>query len=480
MAASPPLTDGATSALTEMRERSLAIIHVADRLGAGSFAFSFAGVYAGIVKQEAALMRAEASRIIEVVDGIIPPALSTPNQDVAGASSAANKNAPEGSSVVSQDMADALALLTPNLRADRGWEYMLASLAEFKRTHGHTRVPAKEVNRDGKRLGAWVTQQRVFYRQLKAGSKTDSITEERIATLNLMGFEWEVQRDVALQEHVESAWGANYKLLLCFHEKNGHCRVPQSRIHKLYDPKLAQWVTKQRREYNNMQSGKKHFLTNERVSRLEALSFDFVVTPDMHSREKYDTDWKEMYSQLQDFKRLHGHLRVPCRDDTVKLARWISTQRMRYKKRQKGEKSTLSDDEIKELENIGIEWSVPLGRIAGKSNEPQWDAFYAELCKYKTEYGHCRIPFTAQSQHYKLHRWLSKQKAKVRKLEKLGVFASDDDETLPEGESGSRTVRHSLESASMPHSERWEVMFSELQVSNCKKFPIFDPPTQFQ
>ena len=68
------------------------------------------------------------------------------------------------------------------------WETKLAELAAYKEEHGHCNVPRTyEANKE---LERWVMRQRTEYRLLMEG-KRSSMTEERIAMLNQIGFVWE-------------------------------------------------------------------------------------------------------------------------------------------------------------------------------------------------------------------------------------------------------------------------------------------------
>jgi hypothetical protein len=62
-------------------------------------------------------------------------------------------------------------------------------LKAFKAVHGHTKVP--QHYQENKPLGKWVTKQRYSHTLKLAGEKT-GLTDERIAMLNEIGFEWNV------------------------------------------------------------------------------------------------------------------------------------------------------------------------------------------------------------------------------------------------------------------------------------------------
>ena len=71
---------------------------------------------------------------------------------------------------------------------NQAWEAKFAELVAYREEYGHCSVPRTyEANRE---LGHWVMRQRTQYRLLMEG-KRSSMTEERIVTLNQIGFVWD-------------------------------------------------------------------------------------------------------------------------------------------------------------------------------------------------------------------------------------------------------------------------------------------------
>ena len=68
------------------------------------------------------------------------------------------------------------------------WTARFAELVAYAEEHGDCNVPRRfEANKE---LGHWVKRQRTEYRLLMEG-RTSSMTEERIANLNEIGFVWD-------------------------------------------------------------------------------------------------------------------------------------------------------------------------------------------------------------------------------------------------------------------------------------------------
>ena len=114
----------------------------------------------------------------------------------------------------------------------------------------------------------------------------------------------------------------------------------------LSNPKLATWVDTQRTLYRQLQeSGKASELTEERISSLEEIGFVWNV---------HDYKWNQHYEELEMFKEINGHFRIPGTKATRQLHRWTYRQVSEYKKYQKGEKSSLTQDRVDKLRKIGL------------------------------------------------------------------------------------------------------------------------------
>jgi hypothetical protein len=75
-------------------------------------------------------------------------------------------------------------------RDNAGWEAQLAKLKVYKRRHGDCKVPQKWA--EDKPLGKWVSRQRRGKKALNRGEPGDEITAARAATLDALGFAWEL------------------------------------------------------------------------------------------------------------------------------------------------------------------------------------------------------------------------------------------------------------------------------------------------
>jgi hypothetical protein len=89
-------------------------------------------------------------------------------------------------------------------------------------------------------------------------------------------------------------------------------------------------------------------ITLPRIQELKSLRFEWNC---------YDVAWDDRLSELADYRKIHGHCKVPKGySENTKLATWVSNQRMRYKLHLKGETSSMTPFRIQALESLGCEW----------------------------------------------------------------------------------------------------------------------------
>ena len=265
------------------------------------------------------------------------------------------------------------------------WDERYGQLTAFKAQHGHCNVPQHYP--DNPSLGRWCAKQR---------DERNTLTQDRIARLETLGFVWEpydVQWEAAFAElvaynaargeqHVPdrirfdkwcerqrrakrqgrlapdriarleavgffkwgpsgARWDEMYERLVAYRESKGHCVVPVSHT---ADPELGKWCVSQR-AYK-----KRGLLAPDRTARLEALGFVWVVK---------DAQWENMFTRLVDYKAKHGDCYVPrSYPEAPGLGPWCNTQRCMKKQ------GRLTPDRIARLEAVGFKWTLwcPTGR----------------------------------------------------------------------------------------------------------------------
>ena len=119
---------------------------------------------------------------------------------------------------------------------DAKWTANFNKLAAFQAEHGDLRLPV------GHKLYTWTDNQR---------TRKHNLSDERIASLDGLGFEWDIQ---------DAKWTAKFDKLAAFQAVNGNLNVPKG--HEVYN-----WTINQRRVKKNRK------LSNERIASLDGLGF---------------------------------------------------------------------------------------------------------------------------------------------------------------------------------------------------------------
>jgi len=209
----------------------------------------------------------------------------------------------------------------------------------------------------------WVASQRAQYLALQkvlvGGDEvkkfppgdSERLTEERMQVLTSIGFVWDV---VAADN--DARWKKRFEELKEYKAINGHCNVPQS-------TDLGKWVKMQRENKNetdlkkagNTPSRKKPkpCLSEERIAKLESIGFLWRVA-------KPAVGWESRYQQLVEYRNQHGNCDVPQSYPPDKpFGRWVMKQRCQHSLKLRSEKSQLTDEREKRLNEIGFSWVAP-------------------------------------------------------------------------------------------------------------------------
>jgi Helicase associated domain len=250
----------------------------------------------------------------------------------------------------------------------RPWNDMLFELLKYRFLHGNVMVPFKS----GGELGKWVAVQRAQYLSLQKAIQakqenndeesrkwtsaaqeggSERLTEERMKVLSSIGFVWDV-----VQADNDARWKRRFEELKEYKAIHGHCNVPQS-------TDLGKWVKMQREnkhEADMKNSGciparkkPKPCLSHDRVERLESIGFQWRVA-------KPAVGWENRYEQLVQYRLQHGDCNVPQSYPPDKpFGRWVMKQRCQHSLKLRGEKSQLTDEREKKLNDIGFSWVAP-------------------------------------------------------------------------------------------------------------------------
>ena len=285
-------------------------------------------------------------------------------------------------------------LLDALISVRSSWESMFQALVRFKQQHNHCNV---QWDHDLD-LAFWVIVQR-------ESKQRRTLSIDKIRRLEAIGIEWEPR---------DERWEAMFELLVQFKQQHGHCIV----LHKgAKDRQLAWWCKKQRQRRQRLYANQ--------VQRLDQIGFvwDF---------------WEAMFLTLVQFKQQYGHCNVLRNSSTYPmLGSWLVKQRL---DKQQG---ILSEDQVRRLTEIGLNWDKPGSDNSPSSNnspsessrsvpspvvprEVDWDAMYHKavtvrsnlewqnmldaLALFAQQHGHCNVPRIYRG-NQELAKWAERQRA---------------------------------------------------------------------
>ena len=300
------------------------------------------------------------------------------------------------------------------------WDERFAELCVFKERFGHTRVKVKWS--ENTLLGAWVVSQRYKHRKKE-------LRDEYVQKLNSIGFEWDGRTAASRAERnppdPDKHWRATFDRFRTYAAAHG-----ADVVHVVDEEtkKLNRWMLHQR------QAKKRGQLSEARISALNEIGFVWQMNSRRNdSRAAHpERSWGEMFLELVEFFKLHGHSNVP--DDWIaqpELSHWVGLQRL-YKKRNR-----LEPDQVRQLDEIGFAWSA---------HDGGWDAMFAKLVEHMRPMHNGKTRDIEPSDE--LRRWMWVQRQHMRRGDLLD----------------SREKRlNSIGFDWVPYDDRWLAMFIRLQ-----------------
>jgi hypothetical protein len=240
-------------------------------------------------------------------------------------------------------------------------------LEAFQREHGHCNV--SNVLPCHADLAAWLYG-------VRCNKRSGRIDADRVQQLDALGVVWEPK---------QTRWEKMFAALAEYRRRHGHCNVPCGWPE---NPALAKWVKGMRA------AQKRGGLDCERIRRLDAIGFGWERVGEQR--------WEEMYAELADYQRIHGHCRISTlSEDYRPLGNWVHTQRTLCKQ------GRLEQERIDQLDAIGFTWDL---------RRERWDEMFAVLEDYHRATGHCDVPQTRSDNHnlgngHKLGNWVMMQRS---------------------------------------------------------------------
>jgi hypothetical protein len=143
-------------------------------------------------------------------------------------------------------------------------------------------------------------------------------------------------------------WMMNYNKLRKYRIANGDCNVSRAK-----NPQLGGWVKNQRMLFTYIKQGRKgRKISPERIELLDRIG--------MFWGKAYPSPktWDEYLQELKDYKEAMGdcNIKMGNKKDPSPLAKWVSYQRLEYKRFRNGRDSLLTTEQIKQLNELGFVW----------------------------------------------------------------------------------------------------------------------------
>lgn len=110
-------------------------------------------------------------------------------------------------------------------------------------------------------------------------------------------------------------------------------------------------------------------LSAKRLQRLTDLGFNFAP----HTET---VPWEDRLETLRKYQEKHGHLRIST--DDPEMGPFIRRLRTQYRYREEGKQSSMTDERVRQLTELGFEFRV--GKTPNiKSESKSWDERFLEL-----------------------------------------------------------------------------------------------------
>ena len=164
-------------------------------------------------------------------------------------------------SIPMSDMPSSMSIPIDNSTRRLSWNERFEELKRYKESNGHCDVP--QIYDTG--LGTWVSAQRSQFKRYVVG-KTSSMTHQRKAALDKLGFSWSLRK--------RFSWEERFSELKHFSQTHGgSCDVPNEGDYK----PLWTWCQNQKQAYKRGKEGKSHPVPMERITLMEQIGFKWTT-----------------------------------------------------------------------------------------------------------------------------------------------------------------------------------------------------------
>jgi len=211
-----------------------------------------------------------------------------------------------------------------------------------------------------------------------------------------------------LNDALTATWDMYYASAEQYYKDNGNLEVPARYITE-EGYALGSWLNNQKAIRKGTIVGK---LTEDEIHKLDSIGMIW---------DSLDYFWEQNFKLAKEYYLTYGNLDIPTNyksTDGKHLGNWILRQRQLYKS------NSLTDEQIKKLDSIGMDWMDRVDRV--------WENGFIEAKNYSEEYGNLSVPKNYRSNtDFPLGIWIQRQRntyknnkisdERIRRLEEIGI-----------------------------------------------------------
>ena len=191
-----------------------------------------------------------------------------------------------------------------------------------------------------------------------------------------------------LNDALTATWDMYYASAKQYYQENGNLEVPARYITE-EGYALGSWLNNQKAIRKGTIVGK---LTEDQIQKLDSIGMIW---------DSLDYFWEQNFKLAKEYYLTYGNLDIPINyksTDGKHLGNWILRQRQLYKS------NSLTDEQIKKLDSIGMDWMDRMDRV--------WENGFIEAKNYSEEYGNLSVPKNYRSNtDFPLGIWIQRQRS---------------------------------------------------------------------
>ena len=275
-------------------------------------------------------------------------------------------------------------------KLDYQWEKNYSACVEYYKEHRSLDIPAHYATKDGLRIGAWIRRMRKARDGRLKGAQ--QLTQDQIRRLDAIGMEW--------QDSFTQRWEYGYAKAKEYYARHGDIDVPATYVTEDGFP-LGKWL-KGHVQINDKTGRLSIKVTAERKAKLDALGFKWNA----------EDSWAKRIAACKEYKAEHGDLNVSQQYVTVDgiwLGKWLYECRRAYKGESNQRHKSLTDEQIHELNALGMDWRTPAERA--------WEEKYVAVAEMLEKMKQAENKTYTRAEYppsHSLRQWISRQKSLLR------------------------------------------------------------------